>query len=383
MEAFKYVINPGTEWESPSAANQDTGGNRYFANVAQTLPLVNFSDQPYAPLAQVTFSVDMSAVQLTDTNFNPTTVTLDGDFNGWGSPVPMTNNPTALNTNIYYAVISVGEGSPVNYQFRYNELSTGQTVYDHYQGGNANRYYQVPSSLTATVPTVYFNDAPLNGLLTQATPVQFSVDMNGAVGYGDNHVFDPTQDSVYVNGSFVGWYAWANGANPQPAPPGFQLFEVGLTTVYTNTLYIPAGTTLGFSYKYGMDPYSAQGGPSDDEAASGNNHYRVVRSTALVPYPFPTDTFGNMYVEPLFNANNRGGANLTVGPAVGGKVPVSWLGRPGANLQFITDLKSVDWRNLPATDGTNWTSGYSSTNGFVSVTNWPATTHVFFRLVNP
>jgi hypothetical protein len=61
---------------------------------------------------------------------------------------------------------------------------------------------------------------------------------------------------------------------------------------------------------------------------------------------------------------------------------VSWLGRPGAHLQACANLAGA-WQDLTATDGTNWTTGFSSTNGFVSVTNWPATDKTFFRLVKP
>jgi hypothetical protein len=74
---------------------------------------------------------------------------------------------------------------------------------------------------------------------------------------------------------------------------------------------------------------------------------------------------------------------LTVGALSGGNVPVTWLGRPGAHLQVTSDLVSGSWQDLIATDGTNWTVGYSSTNGFVSQTNWPASGKAFFRLVKP
>jgi len=107
------------------------------------------------------------------------------------------------------------------------------------------------------------------------------------------------------------------------------------------------------------------------------------------PYVFATDTFTNTpYVEPIFSDGNIGGygspvgGNLTVGQPVAGKIPVSWLGRPGAQLQSTTILTGP-WTNNPATDGTDWTAGFSSTNGFVSVTNWPAGGKMFFRLVKP
>jgi hypothetical protein len=375
----------GDHWEAPSAVNSDAGGNRYFANVPQTLPVVDFADAPYAPSATLTFSVDMSVVALTDTNFNPATVVMWGDFNGWSGGVTMTNDPAASNTNIYTSSspITSGDGGTINYQFRYVQLGTGNTVYDHANGangGSGNRAYLVVDS--TNVPPVFFNDAKLDDYLTQPTPVLFSLDMAGAVGT-DGHTFNPSADNVYVNGQFANWYAWGGGINPSPAPPGYQMIEQGLTTIYTNTIVMPAGTPVAFAYKYGIDANALNGGPSDNEAGFGLNHFRVVRTTATTPYTLPTDKFGNQYSEPFFNSTTPSGADLKVSARTGGTIPVTWLGRPGAHLQVTTNLNGT-WQDLFATDGTNWVSGYNDpTNGFVSQTNWPASGNAFFRLVKP
>jgi len=193
-----------------------------------------------------------------------------------------------------------------------------------------------------------------------------------------------------VGGVQQNWYAWSSGVNPVAAPAGYQMMEVGSTTVYTNTIILPAGTPVGLSYQYGMD-FSGNGGPDQDEAAAGVVHYRVVRSQGFNPAPYvmPTDTFGSTpYEEPIFSSGNIGawgstaGGNLTVGARVAGKVPVSWLGRPGARLQSASVLAGP-WTNNPVTDGHNWTAGYRSTNGLVSVTNWPSSGVTFFRMVKP
>jgi len=384
---FKYVIQPGTQYDSPNSTNSDSGGNRFFTftNGAQVLPVVDFSDASFAPVAAATFNVDMSIVVFTDTNFNPTTVALWGDFNGWGSGVPMTNNPSASNTNIYSAVVSVGQGAAVNFQYRYIQANTGTTVYDHANGangGNGNHYFLVPSVASVNVPAVVFNDASLDDYLLQDTPVSFTVDMNGAVGT-DGHVFDPGSDLVYVNGQFINWYAWYGGITPGPAPAGYQLFETPPgSQIYSNTIVFPKGTLPAFNYKYGIG-IGGNPGPNDDEATYGANHYRAVRTLAFNPYPLPKDKFGNMYGEPFFASSSTGGGNLTIGAASGGNVPVTWLGRPGAHLQVKADLTSGSWQDLFATDGTNWSSGYNSTNGFVSRTNWPVSAKAFFRLVKP
>jgi hypothetical protein len=398
-EAFKYVIQPGTVWDSPTAVNQDGGGNRYFANVAQTLPLVNFSDTPYSlQFCTNIFSVDMSVVSAIDNNFNPASLTLNGSFNGWGAAIPMTNNLAAANTNIYTSsqTIYAGTGSTIQYQYRYTELANGNTVYDHLDGvngGGGNRIFVEPLSITFTnLPTVLFNDAESNDYILTPTPVLFSVNMmsNGVyVTDTEGHQFNPSSDSLYVNGQFANyggvlgtWYPWAGGVTPVGAPPGFQMVEQGLSSIYTNTITIPAGTPVKFVYLYGMDPSSQNGGPLVDENTNGVNHNRVLRSIGFNPYVLPMDTFGDQYNEPLFSSANTAGGDLTVGPVSAGKVPVSWLGRPGAHLQSATSLTGV-WTDYPNTDGTNWTAGSSTTNGFMSVTNWPSSGNTFFRLVKP
>ena len=409
---FKYVIMPEGNWESSSSADSNDNGNRWLTETGdQTLPQVFFSDQPYS-IAHLTFNLDMSGVAEYDTNFIPGSVTAWGTFNGWAGGVQLNNNLAAPNTNLYSATVIVGEGAPYTVQFRYTNAYTGSWVYDYSQDGgpnsaNNNNYrhtfnFPVTGAPLVTNLNYYFNDLAPDDYLPQDTAVEFSVDMNGAVG-NDGHAFVVGTDNVYINGMFAGatpsepsatagtsqlWYGWSSGLTPQSAPPGFQMIQVGSSTVYTNTILMPKGTPVGLSYQYGMD-YVGAGGPVENEAAAQSVHYRGLRSTQFNPYVMPTDTFStNPYVEPFFSTGNIGangsvaGGDLTVGTLVGGNVPVSWLGRPGANLQSAGSVNGP-WQNIPATDGTNWTVGYSSTNGFVSITNWPSSGNTFFRLVKP
>ena len=410
-ENFKYVIMPEYNWDSPSYPNSDSGGNRFFTEGNQTLPLVNFNDQPYS-LAQLTFNLDMSGVAEYDTNFIPGSVTAWGTFNSWSSGVILSNNLAAQNTNLYSATITTGEGASYVVQFRYTNSYTGAWVYDYAQDGgpnwvNNNNYrhtFDFPITPTVLVTNLnyYFNDLAPDDYLPQDTAVQFSVNMNGAVG-NDGHAFVIGSDNVYINGMFAGatpsepsaqfgtsqfWYPWSSGLTPSSAPPGYQMIEQGSSGIYTNTIIIPRGTPVALSYQYGMD-YVDAGGPVENECASNLVHYAGVRSTQFNPYVLPVDTFStNPYVEPFFSTGNIGangslaGGNLTAGTPVAGKIPLSWLGRPGAHLQSASSI-SGPWQNLPATDGTNWTVGYSSTNGFVSGTNWPSSGNTFFRLVKP
>jgi hypothetical protein len=405
-ENFKYVEMPEGSWDSPSYPNIDSGGNRFFTEGNQTLPLVNFSDVPYTPLCQATLNVDMSGVIAYDTNHVSNSETVWGTFNNWTSGVTLTNNPTGPNSNIYSGVISIGEGAQYIYQFRYTNSAVAASsqypwVYDFIQdqvlNNNDRRTIEVPAGVYSTnLPTVFFNDLKPNDYLQNDTPVSFSVNMNGVVTTNGS-AFNPSSDGVYINGEFASyggypqsWYPWAGGANPVAAPPGYQLMQVGSTEIYTNTVIIPKGTPVALSYQYGTDPGGHNSGPVEDESPSGENHFRVVRSTALNPYTMPVDTFttNQPYVEPFFSTGNimgignLAGGNLTVGAPVAGKVPVSWLGRPGAHLQSATSLTGL-WTDYPNTDGTNWTAGSSTTNGFMSNTNWPSNGNTFFRLVKP
>ena len=407
---WKAVIDPSGSWENPGPANANDAGNRFWCNnTDQVLPLVSFSDQPYS-LAYVTLKVDMSGVIQYDPNYVPNSVTIWGTFNNWAAGITMTNNPVAANPNLFSSsVIIMSEGTPILYQVRYTNslVAAPGWVYDYANDSvyneSARRTITLPvtsTALTTNVPAFYFLDLAPGDYLPRATPVLFSVDMNGAVGT-DSRAFNPAfGDGVYINGMFANgggtpypqaWYPWSGGSDPVSAPPGYQMTRVGSTMIYTNTLIIPAGTPVALSYQYGIDPGGFNEGPLENEAGSGANHFRVVRTTALSPYVMPADTFTNQpYQEPLFAPGNiyesmgtLAGGNLSVGQPAADKVPVSWLGRPGAHLQVKSDLATGVWQDIPATDGTNWTSGVNTVNGLMSVTNWPSGGNAFFRLVKP
>ena len=385
--AYKFRANLG--WEGISDRNASVTNGK-------VLPLVYYNDAPYAAIitSNISFSVDMSIVALTDTNFDRASVTINGDFCGWGG-VAMTNNPSAINTNLYTCntTYNSGPGTPLNYQFRYAQISPVNTIYDHFNGANGgggNRLVLTPSpvgSNTGTNILSVFNDAAFNDYILTPTAVFFSVDMNGAVGT-DSHVFDSANDGVYINGSFIPWYPWGGGINPQAAPAGYRMIAQGLTSIYTNTIVIQPGP-IGIYYKYGIDNNNFDGGPRDTEAGYGKDRFRAIRNTALNPYVMPqdkfgsTNSFGDQYKEPFFYSGYTAGGNLSVGAVAAGKVPVTWLGRPGARLQVKSSLTLGAWQTIAATDGTNWVSGSYSTNGFVSQTNWPAGGNQFFRLIKP
>ena len=403
---WKTVIDPSGTWENPGPTDSGDAGNRFWCNnTNQVLPVVSFSDMSYS-IAYATVSVDMSGPVLLDTNFVPDSVVVWGTFNSWANGVSMTNNPSAANTNIYSAVLTMAEGSSVVLQVRYTNSLVGGFVYDYLDdsvyNNNARRTVTLPvlaGTLYTNLPVFSFLDLAMDDYLIKDTPVTFSVDMTGAVDTNGN-AFDSSSDNVYINGMFANggstfypqsWYGWSGGPNPVSAPAGYQLTQVGSSMIYTDTITIPAGTPVALAYQYGLDEGGLNGGPVENEAPSGANHFRVVRSTVSTPYVMPTDVFtNNPYAEPVFapgnlyqGAGTLAGGQLNVGAETNGMIPVSWLGRPGAHLQVNPSVTGGTWQDIPTTDGTNWNAGYRSSNGLVSVTNWPASGDLFFRLVKP
>jgi hypothetical protein len=327
---YKYVIQPGTKYEGVSAANSDSGGNRFFTftdGTSLTLPTVLYNDAPFAPTVQVGFSVDMTAQWLENPTLDPTTVQVDGSFNGWSAGVICTNDPNG-NTNVFSTVIGIGAGTQIQYQFRY--LVNGQTQYDHDPNGN-NRAYTVPNVAATNLPTVFFGNVLPTDLLNQDTVVTFNLDMTNAVGT-DAHAFDPSSDSVYINGDFLGWLNWdpvsLSAEVMTNNPPGSEVYSY----VYT----FPKGHSRQVTYKYSING-------NDNEAGFGQNHFRYIRSTNGV-YQMPLDVFGNQYNEPKIGG-------LTIGKASGGQIPINWLSYPTALLQYKTSLNGGTWQDLPSTLG--------------------------------
>jgi len=359
---YKYFIDTGANWESPTPGTGDPAdnNNRFFnlPTSAAALPIIYFNDAAYAPVAtnDTVFQVDMTA-QVLAGNFDPSigTVEVRGNFNSWGTPpILATNNPNAANTNIYSVVIRLSDGVGAREQYKFwstvPQNGGWETMAD-------NRSMQIVAGTAQTLPLVYFSNINPNDLLPADTLVTFNLNMTNAVG-NDSHAFNPDAgDWVAINGipSFAAW----DSSLPQ-------LTRVGDSYIYTIQLTIPKGSPVMQTYKFGINSV-------DDEAGTGQNHVRYVRTTGN--YTMPLDKFGTQYVEPSFG-------QLAVGPASGGHVPVSWLGRPGVHLQTKADLSSGSWQELNNTDGANWTSGHASPDGFVSTTNYPTSAaKTFLRLV--
>ncbi len=325
---------------------------------------------------QVVFVVDMS-VEILAGRFNPVvdTAFVSGQFNNWpgigAGALALTNFPTLNgNTNLYYATNTILNLPATAYQYKFTDNDPAWSGSGGYEPLSNNRTFSLLSSNGVLVlPSVLFGNTEASDYLAADTTVIFTINLTNATTYPDGHVFDPANDYVFINGNFLSgsWTAW----NPialnqmQNVPVGSQ--------VYQFSYLVPKGSLVLMDYKYSLGGYSGQTN-YDNEAAAYQDHFRYIRTSATGTYTLPMDTFGNQLTEPSFG-------QLAAATATAGKVSVTWLGRPGVHLQTKGNLLNGTWQDLPATDGTNWTTGYLSPNGFISQTNYPATGQMFFRLI--
>jgi hypothetical protein len=176
---FKYVIQPGTQWENVSAANQ-IGGNRWLALAKgnTTNSPVYFSDEAPSSLVDfitisncyVTFTVDMTPA-VTSGAFTPgfDNVALNGINGGvdnsywtWSAleGAPAQYIMTQLNGagNIYTINVPVNQGQPLDLTYKYG--IDGQDN-EAGQGDNHSRYVRSllpgsPTQASYAMPTDVF-----------------------------------------------------------------------------------------------------------------------------------------------------------------------------------------------------------------------------------
>lgn len=353
---YKFRANGG--WESPSSTS---GGNRYvnLTNNPQVLPVVYYEDlAPNAPTNQVTFQVDMTPQTLTGAFTPGQSVTVSGGFEGWDNGLPLTNNPTLSGnaTNIYSAICPVVGYRPVGiaYKFRANggwesPISTG--------GGDR---HSTVTNASQVLPLVFYNDNSPYDLVQSDTLVKFTLTLPDGTLDKDGFAFAKGVDHIFVNGDFLGWWGWGAGG----APAADEMLQVGTSDIYTNSFLVPRGNSIYLTYKYSFDGL-------DDEAGFGTNHVREVRTYAPA-YTLPTDKWSfTLAQNPGLNILTPGTNGiveldfgyLTAGQSAAGKIPVTWLGRPGVVLQNRSSLTGGAWsdnNNSDATMSTNWPNGGGS-----------------------
>ena len=372
---YKYVIIAGGN------NNYETSANRSLVTPvgSVTLPLAYFNNASNVYATPITFQVDMSAPIAAGTfNYaNSDTVSAAGTFqsslsaNQWKAGLfVLTNNPAAANTNIFTGTYIDPNPPGTGEQFKFQINPAGNSASANWESV-ANRYF-VLNSTAQTNPLVFWNNQDPNLVLLAPTAVAFSIDMANAMDeFG--YPFNPSSDQVVVNGNFTN-PEWPNfWQDPNLGGVDYQgnlLYEVGLSTIYTNTFTVPSGKSLQMYYKYGIiHNYTGYANTNcDNEAGFNQNHSRYIRTTGS--YTLPVDVFG-MQRTNLTAATEQPIMNLAIGSPVAGHLPISWLGLPGTYLQYTTNLINSVWVNLSATTG-------------ASAASWPATNgSTFFRVTLP
>jgi hypothetical protein len=359
---YKFVIvRSGVDprWESGSNRSTPLTGQ------PQTIDTVYFDNVTGIPTkGAILFQVDMTAQEAAG-NFDKAIhqVWIRGNKTGWGDP------PQGL--QLFEDLSRPGVYTNT---YRNDALITGETI--EYKatmwkpgvtwenGDNKRVTFQgnepadADGYRTVTIPTWYFDNVRPGELVNEETVVTFRVDMRNA-RTTEGVAFDPVNDSVLVNGSFLpaGWAQW--GAIPleqEAFDNGMNGDAVANDGIYSWQYTLPRGASARLAYKYSINN-------ADNEAAAGNDHIRYVRATGT--YALPLDTFGTMTQETLVEA--PGDIAIRVGTE--GKVVLTWQGAPGIKVQRMSDVTGGTLETINETDGLS--SYEASATG----------TAAFFRLV--
>lgn len=358
---YKFVIVKGTDVRWENGSNRSTA----LTGVAQTIDTVYFDNVSGVPTkGAISFAVDMT-VQQAAGNFDKDLhqVWIRGNKFGWGDPPQGLQlfedaSRPGIYTNIYRndALIT---GETIEYKAviwkpgaTWENGDNKRVTFQGNEPADANGYR------TVTIPTWYFDNVRPGELVNEETVVTFRVDMRNA-RTTEGVAFDPVNDSVFVNGSFLpsGWAQWGTIPFEQEAfDSGTNGDALANDGVYTWQYTLPRGASARLAYKYSINN-------ADNEAAAGNDHIRYVRAGGS--YTLPLDVFGTMTQETLVEA--PGDIAIRVGTA--GKVVLTWQGAPGIKVQRMSDVTGGTVETINETDG-------------LSSYEVPATgTAAFFRLV--
>jgi hypothetical protein len=382
-EEYKYVEQPGPAYESPSTTDSDfdNSENRFFINTTETLPIVSFSDKPLVVSVTniITFECDMTALIEVGAFTTNQTLTLAGDFNGWSTTAqPMSNNPAASNPDLYSTMVTIVDVPGAEHYFKFVENGTYESL------ANNRDLFLLQTNGSFTYGPVYFNNQvpePFDFVYATNCMVTFTVSMTNAngtgitgTGAGGTFTYDtnnPTSDTVWINGLDGGvnnsFWTWAEAPFPGGAA-GYQMTQIPNTSLFTITLPVNKGQSADLIYKYSIDGY-------DDEAGFADNHERWIRSQPN--YTMPVDTYASQGAS---TQTEIAFGNLAATASTNNQIQVSWLGRPGVELQTTPSLSPAVWTSQPLTDGTNLMvapGGIATTNYTIGAGN------LFYRLVGP
>ncbi len=311
---FKYVIQPGDKWESVS--------NRTFTLTAPSVtnPVVWFNDDDeYTVVNEVTntlnFTADISGIIGVGVGgaFDPNqdSLLVQGlDWDNFGKDVVGNRkmaNTDPFNSGIYTTTLTVtsssaspnGVGDSTKWKFR--AFDTNRFSNDGWETGTDRWFYYVADGSVVDLPVIVPSIIPLLPPLTNDVPVQFNVDMTGAVNRY-NGLPVPLNELQFVGlkgaGPFLG--AWGGSWTVSDTVGGSAstmkvLHNVG-GNMWRYDLVVPAGTNSGaYEYKFaavypGADTVNGGSSPLDNEGGFGQNHMFILSG---VPSIVLDNTFGN------------------------------------------------------------------------------------------
>lgn len=333
---FTYIRDGVTKWE-------DSIPNRSYAVMSgpQTLDKIYFdndSEISSEVKGEIRFEVDMN-VQLASKKFTKgeDEVYVRGSKMGWGDPpsgLPLAEDPKR--PGIYTGNYKMEEaliGDVLKYKYVIWRSNTSTVVWESGADKSAalkatDRDTDGNGYVDASVGLSFFDGINFNGILKEDTTVTFRLDMSQAK-IGDT-AFDPADEGVWVNGQFLGWWAWNS------MPEDFQMWDDGKNgdekagdKIYAWTRLFKRGDARRLEYKYGVDS-------ADNEGGFGNNHLRFINADGK--YLMPIDVFGDMVQEKA--------AQIQATPSV---IPVLGISR-------ATGAITLTW---PAADGLTFTLEHS------------------------
>ena len=357
----------------------------------------------------ISFSVDVTP-EIQNTGFIPGSshVFARGMFNNWGTGAyydgsgssELTNNPAALNTNIYsgtFADTNDSNGSVMQYKYY---IDTGGNWDNNIAN---NRTWGLPNASGGrlVLPTYYFGDLVPTNQTPVTNSIQFQVDVTQQITLGN---FVPGTDHVFARGSFNNWGNDNTATSPFPLTNNPAAANTNLYTgVFLGPTYAEGGEIDNPGspehFKYYIDHanvgYETPSAQSVD--GTGNRVYNLLQTNGalvlpavyfsdLPPVPPVTNVvtfqvdmsiqaalgkFPDSYVEArgLFN-NWTGGFQLTNNPApytnkYSGVYTV--INNPGTTIgyKFWDNYFPGNYETPPSTGGNNRTFNLLTTNGTI------------------
>lgn len=280
---FKF-IKGGTDWESTS--------NRTYTVPAgnSTISFWFNNDSVYVPSVPKPFTLNFRAnmeFEKVSGRFNPATdtMTVRGDFNGWGSTTVL--NPSPTNANIYVGTFqdTLAIGDVVNYKFAF--MGTNGTTWEN----GDNRLYSVTDAdynAGFGVLARTFNDLTLNTITNAPVTITFMVNVDTARSSVTSQPFSSVDNVVMAGANaplawpLAGWPDADSGLVKKMYNDGTHGDSVANDKWWSLALTFPQYSPLTIEYKYGANwGLPSNTGSNDNESSVGTNHLITLLPTLL------------------------------------------------------------------------------------------------------